>query len=108
VKSRHLDSDNHHQLLLEKLTLKQQLSLKSPVINVNNRLNGIFPFHSLNRDSEESKKSHIQKLNKLIFQVLADSKTAIVVSNVSIKNQVATLIAHIHVSNNSVIKTVIT
>ena len=95
-------------MLLEKLTLNQQLSLKSPVINVIDLFPSCFPFHSLNRDSEESKKSHIQKLNKLIFQILADSKTAVVASNVSIKNQVATLIAHIHVSNNLVIKTVIT
>ena len=30
---------------------------------------------------------------------------AVVISDISIKNQVATLIAHIHVSNNLVIKT---
>ena len=49
---------------------------------------------------------HICKLDELIFQTLADSKTAVVVSNMSIKNQVAILIAHIHVHNNPVIKTI--
>ena len=43
MESRHLDSDNHHQLSLEKLTLKQQLSLKSSIVDTNNRLNRICP-----------------------------------------------------------------
>jgi len=37
--------------------------------------------------------------------VSADSKTAVIVSDTSIKNQVATLIAHIHIHDNPVIKT---
>ena len=48
---------------------------------------------------------HIQKLNNLTIQVLDNSKIAIVISDASIKNQVATLIAHIYVHNNPVIKT---
>ena len=43
MESRHLDSDNHHQLSLEKLILKQQLSLKSSIMDTNNRLNRICP-----------------------------------------------------------------
>ena len=86
-----MNSDNDHQLSLEKLTLKQWLSLKSCIVDVNNRLNEIFPlfisfssrdwlidlfsshfyFYSLNRNNKESKKSHIWKLNKLIFQASA-------------------------------------
>ena len=37
---------------------------------------------------------------------MADSKIAIIVSDITIKNQVATLIAHIHIHNNPVIKTI--
>ena len=37
--------------------------------------------------------------------MLANSKIAIIVSNTSIKSQVSTLIAHIHVHNNPIIKT---
>jgi len=59
----------------------------------------------MNRKSKESRKVHICKLEKLTLQILADSKTAVIVSDISIKNQVATLIAHIHIYNNSVIKT---
>ena len=48
---------------------------------------------------------HIHKLNKIIFQISTDSKIAVVVLDVSIKNQVVTLIAHIHIHNNPIIKT---
>jgi len=74
------------------------------------RLIDIFPsyflFYSLDHKNEKSRKAHICKLDKLIFPVPADSKTAIVVSDTSIKNQVAILIAYIHIYNNSVIKTI--
>jgi len=55
--------------------------------------------------SKESRKIHIYKLDELTFQVSADSKIAVVISDTSIKNQVATLIAHIYVHDNSIIKT---
>ena len=48
---------------------------------------------------------HICKLDNLILQVLNNPKTAIVVSDMSIKNQVATSIAHIYIHNNPIIKT---
>ena len=56
-------------------------------------------------EKTKSRKAHICKLDKLTLQMSADSKTAVIVSDVSIKNQVATLIAHIHVHNNPIIKT---
>ena len=63
-----------------------------------------FSFHSTNKH-KKGRKAHIQKLNNLIFQVSDDSKIAIVVSDTSIKNHVATSIAHIYIHNNPVIKT---
>ena len=48
---------------------------------------------------------HIYKLNKNIFQMLTDSKIVVVVLDASIKNQVVTLIAHIHIHNNPIVKT---
>jgi len=62
-------------------------------------------FHSLDWKSKDSRVAHICKLDKHIFQALANLKTAVVVSNISIKNQVAISIAHIHFFNNPVIKT---
>ena len=109
---------------------RQQLLLKGPIVDSNNRLNEVFPsfdpfsnkfsprdrlidifpshffFYSMNRRNEESIKAHIHKLNKITFQVSLDSKTAVVVSDASIKNQVTTSIAHIHIYDSPVIKTV--
>ena len=104
------------------------MNVKGSIIDVNNRLNRVFPsfipfssellprnrlidiypsffsFHSIDK-SKDGRKEHIQKLNNLTLQVSDASKIAIVISNISIKNQVATLIAHIHIYDNPVIKT---
>ena len=43
-------------------------------------------FHSTNRKNKESRKVHIQKLNEITLKALSNSKIAVVVSDVSIKN----------------------
>ena len=103
LESRHSDSNSSHCLLLKKLTSKQQLNIKGPIIDANNRLNRVFhsfsprdrlidiysscfSFHSSNRKSKESGKMFIQKLNKLILQVPAKSKMAVGVLDTCIKN----------------------
>ena len=129
LESRHSTTDNDHYLLLERLTPKQWLNIKDPIVNANNRLNEIFnsfnpfscefspgnrlinifpshfSFHLLDRKNVKSKKAHMCKLNKLILQASVNPRTAVIVSNASIKNQVAMSIAHIHVHDNPVIKT---
>ena len=129
LESRHSNINNDHHLLLEKLTLKQQLNVKGPIVDANNRLNGIFhsfnsfssefslgdrlidifpncfSFHLLDRKNKESKRAYICRLDELILQTLDKSKIAIVVSDTSIKNQVAISITHIHIYNNPIIKT---
>ena len=128
LESRHLDNNSIYCLLLEKLTPKQQLNIKESIINANNRLNRVFPslipfsskflsgnrliniypshfsFYSMDKH-KKGRKVYNQKLNNLTFQVSNDSKTAIIISNTSIKNQVVTLIAYIYVHNNPIIKT---
>ena len=77
--------------------------------SLENRLINIFPshfsFYLSDRKNIEVKKAYLCKLNKLILQASADSKLAVVVSDTSIKNQVATSITYIHVHNNPVVKT---
>jgi len=58
----------------------------------------------MNRRNEESIKTYICKLNKIIFQTSSDPKTAVIVLDTSIKNQVTTSIAYIHIHDSSVIK----
>ena len=123
-----MNNSKLHQLSLERLTLRQQLNIK-PIIDADNRINEVFSsfnlfsskfsprdrlinvfsshfsFHSTNIKSKESIKAHICKLNKITFQTSIDSKS-VVVLDTSIKNQVATLIAHIHTYSSLVIKTI--
>ena len=115
---------------MEKLTIKQRLKIKGPIVDVNNRLNGVFDsfglfnnkfypenrlidmfsshfaFYLSNRKSIETRKTHFCKLNKIVFNMLINSKTLIVVVSASIKNHVTTSIAHVHIHNSPVIKTI--
>ena len=122
-----MDNNNIYCLLLKKLTPEQQLNVKESIVDANNRLDGVFPsfipfssefllgnrlidiypscfsFHSMDKH-KEGRKTHIQKLNNLTLQASDDSKMTIVISDVGIKNQAATTIAHIYVHDNPVIK----
>jgi len=59
----------------------------------------------LDQKSKDSRGVYTYKLKRYILQALADLKTAVVVSDTSIKDQVTTSIAHIHSFNNPIIKT---
>ena len=41
---KHSDNNRIHQLLLEKLSSKQQLNVKGSIVDANNRLNEVLPF----------------------------------------------------------------
>ena len=83
-------------------------SLFSCEFSLGNRLIDIFPshfsFHSSNRKSKESLKTYFCNLNNITLQASTNPQLVVVVSNASIKNYAATLIAHVHVHNNPVIK----
>ena len=130
LESRHMNVNSIHWLLLKRLMPRQQLLLKVPIVDANNRLNEIFPsfdpfnnefspgdrlidifpsyfsLHSINRRNKESIKVHIYKLDKITFQVSLDFKIAVIISNASIKNQVTTFIIYIHTHNSLVIRTI--
>ena len=82
----------------------------SSEFSLRNKLIDIFPscfsFHLSNRKCAEVKKAYLYKLNELILHVSVDPKTAVVVSDMSIKNQVAISITHIHIHNTPVVKTI--
>ena len=75
-----------------------------------NRLIDIFPnqfsFYSLDRKSKDSIKSHLHNLENISLQLLLDSHAVIIVLDISIKNNITTLIAHIHSYDSPVIKTI--
>jgi len=78
--------------------------------SLGNRLIDVFPnhflFHTLNRKNNHDIKSHLQYLDNITIQALSNSLLIVVVMNVGIKNQIATLISHIHSYDKPVIKTI--
>jgi len=62
------------------------------------------PFISQIEKSKENIKVHICRLDKITLLLLADPKSIVVVSDTSIKNQVATSIAYIHIHDSPVVK----
>jgi len=63
-------------------------------------------FYHSDRKSSNTKKTHLCHLDKIVFNTSSDPKTAIVISNTSIKNQVAISITHVHTHDSPVVKTI--
>jgi len=113
--------------LLNNLTPEQQLKIKGPVVDIDNRFNKVFPsFNPFNKEfvlgyclidvfsshfsfyiTSQSNKYlnvHIQALDNIALTSSLDSSMTLVVVNASIKNQVTTSISHVHVYNKQIIK----
>jgi len=126
---RHALLSYSHHLSLENMTSKQQQKIKSFIVDANNCLDGIFSsfdslnskfqpglrlidifssclsFHKADYHSNESKIAHCNKLNELIFNTSLEPNTVVVVLDASIKNNIATSIAHVYFFNNLLKKT---
>jgi len=64
-----------------------------------------FSFHLFSRSSDCSFKSHIQQLDVLAIESFSSLSDTLVITDASVKNNVASSIAHIHVFNKPVVKT---
>ena len=64
-----------------------------------------FSFHLSSTYNNQSLKAQIHQLNNLAFKSLSISSNTLVITDASIKNNVAISILHIYVHNKSVIKT---
>ena len=114
---------------MKNLFPKQKLKIKGSIIDANNRLNGILKFFDLfnhkfslgnrlvdlfsshffflsNKKSIKSRKSHLYKLNKVVFNASTDSKSTVIILDTSIKNNIVTSISHVYIYNLLVIKTI--
>ena len=111
------------------MTSKQQQKIKSFIVDANNHLNVILlffhslnsefhpgcrlinifssyiSFHNTNYSSNESKKAYCKKLDKIALESLLDPKSVVIITDISIKNNVAFSISHVHSFNNSLKKT---
>ena len=81
----------------------------NPKFHSGNRIVDLFPnrfsFHLFSRSSDHSFKSHIQQLDALAIEFSSSLSDALVITDASVKNNVASSIVHIHVFNKSVVKT---
>ena len=130
LKYHHSNALNLHCLFLEKLTSKQRLKVKSSIIDANSCLNRILPlFNPLHKELisgfwlvdifsnhflfniteykiNDYKATHLWKLDNIFKDSLCDTKIVIIISDASIKNNVAMSIAHVYSGENIVAKTI--
>ena len=128
LKTRTPLNSNLHHLSLNSLTPCQKAKIRGIVINMDNRFNEVFlvfdplnkefspglriinsftnhfSFHPFKKSSRESLKSHLLLLDDLTISSSLDSSYTLVVTDASIKNNVATSIAHIYICNRDIIK----
>jgi len=117
-----------HPSSLSNFTGHQRKKIKGHLVDTNNRSHGLFPafsptYSELTPGSriidtfsdrfsfnlcmkEKSNKSHIQQLDSMVIEASSSQSTAIVASDTSIKNDIAILISHTHISNQPLVKTI--
>ena len=115
-----------HPLLLSSLTRHQCSLIKDHLVDMNNRFNKVFPsfdpefklgnriinsfsnhfsFYLFSKSNNHLFKNCIQQLNNLAIESSNSLSNALVVTDASVKNNVALSIVYIHVHNRPVIKT---
>ena len=65
-----------------------------------------FSFNLVNKKGKNQKNSCDQELDEIVIQHSSDPHTTIVITDASIKNDITTSVAHIHVANQPLVKTV--
>jgi len=118
-----------HHFSLEYIISKQQIAIKSFISDANNHLNGVFllfyslnkefylgkwllntfsnyfSFHKANQSSDESKTYYFNLLDNIILNTSLDLSTVIIISDASIKDNIAISITHTHSFNSPLNKT---
>ena len=120
---------SYHCFSLECMISKQQAAIKRSIVDANSHIDGIFlsfdllntefylenrlidsfsshfSFYKADCSLEESKSHHFSHLDNIVLNASSDLSTVVVVSDTSIKNNIAMLITHIHSFNSSLKKT---
>ena len=115
-------------LSLGSLSKRQRYLLKGYIVDMDNRFNEVFfafdlinpelqpsnrvidtfsnrfSFHTFSRKNDPSFKSRLQQLNALVIESSTSLSTALVITDASVKNNVASSIAHIHIRNKPMVK----
>jgi len=120
---------NKHQLSLGALTQCQCELINEPLVDMNNCFNEVFPsfvslhsefssgcrvidifssqfsFHLSSKHKDDNFKAHIQQLDNLAIKSSSIPLHALIITDASIKNNIATSISHIHIHNKPITKT---
>jgi len=121
-------SSTHNVISLNSLTNQQRSLIKGHLVDMANKFNKCFssfsPLHSefspRHRiidnfsdhfsfnvcDKEKDDKNCVHQLDKMVFKSSSFPSIAIIASNASIKNSVATSISHTHIYNRPITKTI--
>ena len=118
-----------YSLVLNSLTKHQHGLIKGHLVNIDNRFNKVFSsfnplnpefelgnriiyyfsnhfsFHLFNKSNYHLFKNHIQQLNNLAIESFNTPSNTLIVTDASVKNNIAMSIAHIHIYNKPVVKT---
>jgi len=78
----------------------------SPSHRIIDKFSNHFSFNLVNKREENQNKLRSQELDKMVFHCSSDPLSALVVTDASIKNDIATSISHIHSFNWPIVKTV--
>ena len=76
----------------------------TPGFHLTDNFSDHFSFNLVNK--KEKDKICVQELNEMVLWISSSPSTALVITDASIKNDIATSILHIHSANHSLIKTV--
>ena len=120
---------HQHPLLLNSLTKRQHSLIKGYLVDINNYFNEVFPsfdpinpelfpghriintfsncflFQPFNKQVNCNVTSWVQKLDRIAIESLESSSTALVILDASVKNNITTSIAHIHIRDRPITKT---
>jgi len=97
-----MDTNNHLNGIFSAFDfLNSEFSPSSQLVDI---FSSHFSFHWTNCRNKESKAAYIHKLDKCILNALSNSKSVVIVSDASNKNNIAISIAHIHSLSNSIKK----
>jgi len=76
----------------------------SPGFHITDNFSDHFSFNLVNK--KEKDKIHAQELDEMVFRISSSPSMALVITDASIKNNIAASISHIHLANHPLIKTV--
>ena len=125
----HSKKAKHYCLSIGNFTDRQWLKIKSSIVDTNNYLNKVylsfnilykdllpgfhlvdnfpnhFSFYTVNWKNIENMNAHIWSLDKLLEDYSLNPNIVLIISNPSVRNNIATSISHIHSNYSFLLKT---